>query len=501
MTFNSYSFIFAYLPVFLLGLFAIQKLYGNAVFGEKAVKLWITVMSVLFFCGYGELSMEIFGLSILFNGLFAAYLTKKKPFMLIAILGNVAFLCLFKYNGNLVMPIAISFYTFQQIAYQVKLYKGEIEEFKFLDYLSYILFFPKIMQGPLADYEKINDGIAGLSKKTVNSVDILNGLFLFTLGLSKKVLLSDVLGKAVNYGYSSLEGLTGLDAVIVAVCYSFQLYFDFSGYCDMAEGICKMMGMELQINFNAPYIAKNISEFWDRWHITLTKFFTRYLYIPLGGSRRGALRTYLNILVVFFVSGLWHGQGYTFIVWGLMHGVLMVLTRLFKGNGRKATKEKADSGLVLKLKNAFKTLLTFIYVTVAWVFFRADTLLDALTVVKKMVTPSGYAGAHISIKLAECFQMDEIWYVFKVTPIPKWTYGGYVCMWLILIITVALVFRGKTAKMMAESFEKRLSENMAEGAEQKKDVKLVCYTIILAGLFAWCVLSLGNVSTFLYVNF
>ncbi|MCR5657464.1 MAG: MBOAT family protein [Butyrivibrio sp.] len=501
MTFNSYSFIFVYLPVFLLGLFAIQKLYGNAVFGDKAVKLWITAMSILFFCGYGEFSAGILCISILFNSLFAAFLSRKKLFMLIAVLGNVAFLCLFKYDGNLIMPIAISFYTFQQIAYQIKLYKGEIDKFDLLDYLSYILFFPKIMQGPLADYEKVNDGISELSKKTVNSVDILNGLFLFTLGLSKKVLLSDVLGSAVNYGYSNPAGLTGLDAVIVAVCYSFQLYFDFSGYCDMAEGICKMMGMELQINFNAPYISGNIAEFWDRWHISLTKFFTRYLYIPLGGSRRGTFRTYLNILIVFFISGLWHGKGYTFLVWGMMHGVLMVVTRIY---GSVADKnKKAGAGSLngpSKVVYAVKVALTFIYVTCAWVFFRADTLSDALTVIKKMFTPSGFAGTHISIKLAECFQMDEIWYVFKVTPIPKWTYGGYVCMWMILIFTSVLIFSGKTAKMMADSFEKRLMAATCVDTG-KKDGRLVFYTVILAGLFTWCVLSLGNVSTFLYVNF
>ncbi len=496
MTFNSYIFIFLYLPIFLLGLYALQSLMKNKNSADLIIKLWIIVMSALFFIGFGFRSVCIFGISISVNALFASYIPSKKKVFIPAVIFNVVILCFFKYNSLLTMPIAISFYTFQQIAYLSELKKGTIEEFRLIDYLSYITFFPKILQGPLSDYKNIIGQIGSLKEKRVNSIDIMDGLYLFTLGLVKKVLLSDVLGAGVIYGYTNLSTLTAMDAVIVAVSYSFQLYFDFAGYCDMAEGVCRMMGIDLQINFNAPYIAKNISEFWDRWHITLTGFFTKYLYIPLGGSRKGKVRTYINILIIFFISGIWHGTGFTFIIWGMMHGILMVLTRMYLESSKDKVKEPQGNATVLKMIQAVKVFFTFLYVTVAWVFFRASTVSDAVMLIKKCFLGFGETGLRITINLAECFQLDELWYVFKVTPIPSWNKSGYLCMWIILAISAVLIFRGKTARNMSDEFAKYLrSESLVSSK------RYVLSVVFVSILFVWCVLSFGNVSTFLYVNF
>ncbi|MBE5844859.1 MAG: MBOAT family protein [Butyrivibrio sp.] len=482
MTFNSYIFIFIFLPVFLLGLYLLQSFIGTGNRKKTYIRLWIIACSAIFFVGYGMLSLWALLLSIAFNALWGFLIDKKGVPALPGVLVNVLFLCFFKYGTFTGMPIAVSFYTFQQIAFLVMLKKKEIEKFELLEYLSYILFFPKILQGPLADYRKVTDGINTLKDRRINSADVLDGLVLFVFGLSKKVLLSDALGLGADFGYSNLAGLSAIDAIIVALCYSLQLYFDFSGYCDMAEGVCKMMGMDLDVNFNAPYKAKNIAEFWDRWHITLTKFFTKYVYIPLGGSRKGTFRTYLNILIVFFVSGIWHGTGVSFIVWGMLHGILMVITRIY---GRaKGTGDKVAAGSTSKVTDCIKIFLTFSYVTVAWVFFRANTVADALTLLGKIITPSAWSGLRVGIKLAECFQLDEIWYIFKVTPIPSLSFGGYVCMWLILLIALIFVFALKPARDLAVKI-------------RKTPIAMV----IIAFLFIWCTLSLGNVSTFLYVNF
>ncbi|WP_197029576.1 MBOAT family O-acyltransferase [Butyrivibrio sp. AE3004] len=440
------------------------------------MKLWLIAMSAFFFVGYGKLSCFVFLGSIAFNLAFAmlAGMGRTKPDRLlkvIAIICNVILLCFFKYMSDGAMPVAISFYTFSQIMFIAELGNDE-KQCGILDYLCYILFFPKVLQGPIADYKNINTGIEKLHEDVLDFENIAEGMRLFTLGLAKKVLLADVLGKAADFGYGILTTATAMDALIIAVSYSFQLYFDFSGYCDMAEGICRMLGMDLQINFDAPYRAENIAQFWDRWHISLTKFFTKYIYIPLGGSRRGKLRTYINIMVVFLISGIWHGNGWGFIVWGMMHGVLMVITRFY--GKYKRNKETGTVGRTVG------TILTFLYVNCAWVFFRAPKLSDAKVLLGKLIDPNAWSGLHITVKLAECFMVDEIWYIFKVTPISGWNKSNYICMWIIMIISAFVIFRGKTARKIAE---------------EKK------HPFLYGVLFVWGVVSLGGVSTFLYVNF
>lgn len=493
MTFNSYSFIFIFLPVFLCGIWAIQKIYSGYSFKDKLTKMWLIFMSALFFVGYGSFSVLVFLGSIIWNYIFSANISrmlhnseqgngKISALKIIAIAGNVFLLCFFKYAQKGGTPIAISFYTFSQIMYIADLCKED--SFDGLSYLCYITFFPKILQGPIADYKGTKEAVDSLSKKSVCIANITSGIMLFTLGLFKKVILAESLGKAVDFGYNSLPGFTGLDAIILAVSYSFQLYFDFSGYCDMAEGICKMMGIDLMQNFDAPYTSGNIAQFWDRWHISLTRFFTKYIYIPLGGSRRGDFRTCLNILIVFFVSGIWHGTGLTFIVWGMMHGILMVISRFISKNGGKSRWK------------AIKTILTFAYVTVAWVFFRAPGLNEAFTLLGKMINPLSYKGLHISIKFAECFMVDELWYIFKVTPVPNWDKSNYICMWIILVVSALFIFSGKTAKRIANG-----SFGIITSDEKQSTVLKTGIALFYSILFVWGVLSLGGVSTFLYVNF
>ena len=216
---------------------------------------------------------------------------------------------------GLALPLGISFYTFQQLSYVIDAYRRECEQYSLLEYAAYVSFFPQLIAGPIVYHDEL---IPQFRKKfsSLNYTNLSKGIYAFALGMAKKVLIADTFSKVVVVGYTDVGALNMVSALIVMVCYSLQIYFDFSGYCDMALGIGYLFDMELPINFNSPYKAASIVEFWDRWHMTLTRFFTKYVYIPLGGSRRGRVRTYVNIFIVFFVSGIWHGANWTFLLWG-----------------------------------------------------------------------------------------------------------------------------------------------------------------------------------------
>ncbi len=483
MLFNSYSFLLAFLPVFLVAFYVARKeSYRNP--GSGDVCKWLVVLaSLIFYAPFGVKNLVVLGVSIAVNAVLSSLIASKrsKSLLAIAVVLNVVSLLFFKFSGFF-FPVAVSFYTFNQISYVVDTYRGETGKFSIVDYLAYILFFPKLLQGPLMGYKDFEKSMDDALDSREDFEVILRALFLLSLGLFKKVILADTFGKAVDFGYENLTTLGSLEAVLIAVFYSFQLYFDFSGYCDMAAAVCMAIGFELPVNFNSPYKAVGIVDFWKRWHISLTKFFTKYVYIPLGGNRRGAARTYLNLMIVFLLSGLWHGNGWTFIVWGAMHGVLYVAERaLGSGKNKAAGKSVGDTKKEPVVVRAVKELLTFAYVTIAWVFFRADTIRDALTLIIRMFT-----GGHkrLATHLSSCFQLDEIWYVIKVTPISKLSFGWDICLWLFLIVAVVIIFFCENA--ITTSRKCRIGAGT---------------TVATLILMLWSIISLAGVSTFLYMNF
>ena len=485
MLFNSFGFVLLFLPLFFVAFYLAKRIEikWNRLRGMR--KLVVIAFSLVFYVPFGLKNCLVLAGSLLVNSIVSLCISRRRSgdgnlILCAGVLLNVGFLLLFKFSG-LFFPVAISFYTFNQISYIVDLYKGDIERFEFLNYLAYVLFFPKILQGPLMGY---GDFVKELDK-SVSSYDtivdyeaILRGLFLLSIGLFKKVILADTFGRAVDFGYDNLMGLGSLEAILVAVFYSFQLYFDFSGYCDVASAICMMLGMELPVNFNSPYKAVNIVDFWKRWHITLTKFFTKYVYIPLGGNRKGAVRMYVNFMIVFLLSGLWHGNGWNFIVWGAMHGVLYVITRIVKGNRSAGLAKK---GLLDITGHAVKVILTFTYVTVAWVFFRAKTVTDAFTLLARVFTGG---SKRVATGISACFQLDEIWYVLKVTPLMKLNYVWELCMWLFLILSAVIIFFTPNALEISKKC--------------KVGVKT---TLVTAFFLVWSIVSFAGVSTFLYMNF
>ncbi len=480
MLFNSYGFVFAFFPLVLAGYYICQK------------KSFLLAASLIF---YGCLHPEY--LPVLLGSMAAGYgfcrqleRTKRKKLVLAAgLIFHLAVLFCFKYLGSdEFIPLGISFFTFTQIAFLMECYRGNLGQVKALSYGLYVSFFPKMIQGPIAlpgemlpQFEKV--------KRPVDAECIYRNLSLFVLGLFKKVLIADTLGKAADFGYANLAALNSGDGIIVMLSYTLQLYFDFGGYCDMAMGVAGMLGIELPLNFNSPYKSSNIIEFWKGWHITLTRFFTKYLYIPLGGSRKGKGRTYLNCLIVFFLSGIWHGAGWQFIVWGMMHGVLYVLTRAWKDTiGPKwvsMSTKKEEAGAFVRVVSRFGhtvcVILTFLYVNVAWIFFRAPSVKEAVSLIK---TICSFHFGRINWDLAGCFNLDEFWYVIKVFKLDRWQYANYILMVLILAATLLLVFFGENAV----SFVRKIKPN-------------AIHVIFMVILFVWSVVSFSGVSSFLYVNF
>ena len=312
----------------------------------------------------------------------------RKSVLTFGLASNLALLGYFKYsdffienlnNGlalnieplNLALPLAISFFTFQQIAYLIDSYRLETQEYDFLNYAVFVTFFPQLIAGPIVHHKEMMPQFANIRTKVINYKNITLGLFIFTIGLFKKVIIADTFSVWATGGFDTATTLSLLEAWATSISYTFQLYFDFSGYTDMAIGLALLFNINLPINFNSPYKATNIQDFWRRWHITLSRFLRDYIYIPLGGNRKSSYRTYENLMATFVLGGIWHGAGWTFIFWGFLHGSAIIIHRLW-------------SQLGIKLWTWLAWLITFNFINIAWVFFRAKEWGAALKVLSAM---------------------------------------------------------------------------------------------------------------------
>ena len=390
MLFNSYEFIFMFLPItFLLYFYLNHKRLTEASKG-------LLVFSSLFFYSWWNIAyLPIILTSMLFNYLLGNTLANssskfsKKSTLVFGIAINIALLGYFKYADflienfnftfdsnigllNLALPLAISFFTFQQISYLVDSHRGEIKEYNFLNYGLFVTFFPQLIAGPIVHHKEMMPQFGEVKNKVKNYKNIIMGLFIFAMGLFKKVVIADTFAVWATAGFDTATTLNLLEAWITSLSYTFQLYFDFSGYTDMAIGAALLFNIKLPINFNSPYKAKDIQDFWRRWHITLGRFLKDYVYIPLGGNRKGEFRTYQNLLATFIIAGIWHGAGWTFLLWGFLHGLALVIHR-------------AWSTLGFKLWTWVAWLITFNFINATWVFFRAKEWEDAMKVLSGML--------------------------------------------------------------------------------------------------------------------
>ena len=396
MVFSSMIFLWVFLPIVLiLGLLIRKQPYQNI----------ILLLASLFFYAWGEPVYIILLVVTIFCNWFLGicmekYPVRKKLWLVLAIVADLSLLGFFKYfnfamdlvghviprdllpHSELVLPIGISFYTFQAMSYVIDLYRGEYPAQKnFLSLALYISFFPQLIAGPIVRYIDIEKQLV---ERTITAEKIASGIRRFLYGLGKKVVIANTVALTADQIFDLTPGeMSSGAAWAAAIFYTLQIYYDFSGYSDMAIGLGRIFGFEFPENFRYPYLSSSVSEFWRRWHITLGTWFREYLYIPLGGNRKGNGRTYLNLFIVFAVTGLWHGANMTFVVWGLFHGFFMILERL-------------GFSKVLKKWKALGHVYTVLVFVMGWVLFRAKDLHTGLTILKRMVLPWKYTvSSHV----------------------------------------------------------------------------------------------------------
>ena len=388
MLFNSFDF-FIYLPLFFIGYFIFK-------FNLKAQNLFVLISSLIFYSFWDYRFLPLILVYIIadyyFGILIASQETVKfrKGVLILAITFNLLGLMFFKYfnfiieiinytfksmftlkminQNEIILPIGISFFTFHSISYLVDIYKHRVEPTKnFVAYASFVSFFPQLVAGPISRAEDMLPKF--LQKREIDSEKMSQGISQITLGFFKKIVVADSIGLFVDGTYASLDVMSDFQILLSTIFYSFQIYCDFSGYTDIALGLGKIFGIEFKTNFNRPYFSKNFSEFWDRWHISLSSWLRDYLYIPLGGNKYGKLNTFKNLLITMLIGGLWHGAKINFIIWGFLHGIYLIGQRI----------------IPIKLPNIITVFLTFLLTSLAWVFFRAPNLGDSLFIIQHIL--------------------------------------------------------------------------------------------------------------------
>jgi len=495
MLFSTYGFIFLFLPVVFFGYFYLIK--KRLITGSKA---WLVATSLFFYSWWNISYLPLILISMLFNYAIGNALStenynnkkvSRKIILLIGITVNMALLAYFKYADffienlnyltgagfqslNLLLPLAISFFTFQQIAYLVDSYKLETQEYDFLNYAVFVSFFPQLIAGPIVHHKEMMPQFANSRAKIINYKNILMGIFIFSIGLFKKVVIADSLAAGVSKGFDTEIALNFFEAWAVSLSYTFQLYFDFSGYADMAIGLALLFNILLPTNFNSPYKSLNIQDFWRRWHMTLSRFLRDYVYIPLGGSRTGPFKTYFNLLATFVIGGIWHGAGWTFIFWGSLHGVALIIQRLW-------------SLLNFKMWKWFSWFLTFNFINIAWVFFRANEWSDAIRILKGMCS---YGSINILGDYTFIQGLSSVNMGVLSNLSPNLKAEPSIVYWILFSSVIAFFF--KNSMQLIKYPEMLEVKNIST-------LKLISYAVML--LIGLATISLQEYTEFIYFNF
>lgn len=391
MLFNSYVFIFWFLPITLAVFFLIVRFHS-----QKIATVWLTLASIFFYSYWNIAYLPLLLISMSFNYYLGRAISTVEPkcreakiLLRLGIVCNIGLIVYYKYAGffvvstnslldldfaipAVILPLGISFYTFTQIAYLVDSYKGETRNYDFLTYILFVSFYPHLIAGPFVLHSELVPQLQESKAFTLSYENLVRGLTWFCLGLAKKLLFADTISALVAPVFDNAAQVSFFEAWLGALSYTLQLYFDFSGYSDMAIGLALMLNIHLPINFDSPYKATSMIDFWRRWHITLSRFLRDYLYIALGGNRLGEIRRYANLMITMLLGGLWHGAGWTFVIWGGLHGAFLVINHGWRKLG-------------LKMPAFVAWLITFVCVVMSWVIFRASSIQDATELILAML--------------------------------------------------------------------------------------------------------------------
>jgi D-alanyl-lipoteichoic acid acyltransferase DltB (MBOAT superfamily) len=495
MLFNSYIFIFLFLPIVLIGWYGLNRTDHH-----KTALVFLTGMSLWFYGYFNAAYLILIVVSILGNYAISAVLSlletrhssdvttpgiRRGIFLALGLILNLGLLFYFKYydffieNINIIfrtdfnlkhilLPLGISFFTFQQLSFIIDRSLGRADHYGLIEYAAFVTFFPQLIAGPIVLHSELVPQFKETAEKGFDAGAFYDGVISFVLGLSKKVLLADTLAIIVNYGFDTSMYLDTFSAIAVMTAYFLELYFDFSGYSDMAIGLGLMFGIRLPVNFNSPYKASSLKELWNRWHMTLTRFMTTYVYIPLGGSRKGKIRTLINVFIVFILSGLWHGAAWTYVVWGICTGLIVVW----------------DNLEIVRLPKKIGVFITDITFTLLLIPFRSTSLMQAKEIFVDLL--GGWRGNLPKMSGTLVQRIPEFYLIrqFFERAFPMHVdLFNTLCILFIIVMGIFVITR----------------KNVAQIIETYRDRSFL--RVVVVALFVYCVISFSQVSTFIYFNF
>jgi D-alanyl-lipoteichoic acid acyltransferase DltB (MBOAT superfamily) len=520
MLFNSFAFLFGYLPIVLAGYFLLDRwapaASASASWRRLAPAAWLALASLFFYAWWDVRYLPLLLASICINYgagrlLGASAGAARKRVLVAALTLNLGLLAYYKYANffidsvtavavatgadaaslpwhglDIILPIGISFFTFTQIAFLVDCYRGEVREYRFLHYVLFVSYFPHLIAGPVLHHRDMMPQFADPANAHPRAANFAIGLSIFTIGLAKKVLIADNLSPLAIPVFAAGAQPTLIEAWIGVLAYTFQLYFDFSGYSDMAIGLSRLFGVKLPLNFNSPYKAVNIADFWRRWHMTLSRFLRDYLYILLGGSRRGEVMRYRNLMLTMLLGGLWHGAGWTFVIWGGLHGLYLVLQQAWQ-RAFGAVRARWWPGV-----------LSFFAVMLAWIFFRAPDVATAWDIAGALV---GANGVSLPRGLASHAASLAQWGLHPA-------FGGI--RWIelagpglpVLLGAMLLAFKAPNTQEIFFLYEpaiERIFQPAGRWAFSWRPTRR--WSVGLAALFVACIFGMNRVTEFLYFQF
>lgn len=528
MLFNSYAFLFFYFPFTFAAFFAIGR------YSRSLAALWLFAASLFFYGWWNPAYVSLLIGSILFNFAMGSAISREhhrgrltwaKGLLIAAIGGDLALLAYYKYanffliNTNellgtnwhleeVLLPLGISFFTFTQIAFLVDAYRGEVKERNFIHYGLFVTYFPHLIAGPVLHHKEMMPQFAQAQTYRMHWDHVSVGLTIFVIGLFKKTVLADGVAQYSTPVFDAAalgQPLTFFEAWGGALAYTFQLYFDFSAYSDMAIGLSRMFGVKLPLNFHSPYKATSIIEFWRRWHMTLSRFLRDYLYFALGGNRKGAVRRYINLMVTMLLGGLWHGAGWTFLVWGGLHGFYLCINHAWS---HFANRLLPKPWLPPGLGKLFAWLATFLAVVVGWVFFRASSFDAALEMLHGM---SGLNG--IAVPNAIAAKLGGTWPLLAELGFTRYLGGGsqfiFTWLWIALLLTVVVAM--PNTQQVMRRFEPVIHMHQADGKSELRLMRRLHLALSWNPSFSWAVatgviaalgvFAMSRISEFLYFQF